>query len=206
MMKCILCGATVPAGALECQQCGEGLAQWVELNNVAGQFLSEGIALAREGESLRAALCLAKAAFLNPDDPPTLKALGLHLARQGIYDQAAYYLKRSADKARAGMMPPDDQTIAALAKTESLLKESTSAPPGDTMVSSGAVAAPPADVGLTADRVESPSDAAGQEAPAPPVGPGVADAPSVPAPQTAGPANPTDRPSDVPATRERSQE
>ena len=115
-MRCVVCEAETPEGAAECTHCREPFGPWLQLNAAATQLLQEGVQLAASGESLRAALSLTKASCLKPEDPVTLKVFGQFLARHGIYDQAAYYLKAAEQLA-----PNDEETTAALSRIETLL-------------------------------------------------------------------------------------
>jgi len=115
-MKCLACNTPVPDDAAQCPECGDPLGQWRELEHAAEGFLGEGAHWAQQGNRLRAALCLTKAAVLRPDDPRALKALGMILAQLGELDDATYYLTRCLTLA-----DPDDKELqAALARIEAL--------------------------------------------------------------------------------------
>lgn len=127
-MRCVVCEAEVPNGEWQCQECGEHLGQWQELNQTAAEFFSEGLLFAAASEPLKAVMSLLKASVLQPNDSEVLKTLGMVLAQEQVYDAAAFYLKRSMSVAESLELPRDPSAETALATAERMQQKQEGIP------------------------------------------------------------------------------
>jgi len=119
-MRCLICQSQLPAEGWQCPKCGDHVGQWMEMNALASQFHTEGMSYAAGGQTLRAALCLTKAAVLNPGDPAILASLGKFVAQCGDYEYASYYLNKALSVAETQALPCPEDAVCALKKLEQL--------------------------------------------------------------------------------------
>lgn len=119
-MRCLVCQRQLPPEGWQCPNCGDHVGQWMEMNALASQFHADGTVYAANGLTLRAALCLTKAAVLNPADPAILVSLGKFLAQCGDYEYASYYLSKAISTAETQALPVPEDAITALKKLEQL--------------------------------------------------------------------------------------